>query len=778
MSHPSLPPQQWPLAREWFDRLVECSPDERLALWPQVPATVADEVRSLLAHHDAEDDAFLPAAGAARAELQGRVGQRLGPWRITGFIGHGGMGDVFAAERADGNFTSQVAIKLLGRGLDSAAVLHRFAQEQQALARMNHPHIARLFDAGLTPERVPYFVMEHVQGKPIDVAVHGLPLEQRLALFLQLTDAVSHAHRNLLVHRDLKPGNVLVTTDHQVKLLDFGIAKALDPLEHGNPAETLNPERPFTPHYASPEQVRGEPVSTGTDIYSLGVLLYVMLTGQRPYGRSATTPLEAVKCVLEELPTRPSSLSPGVVQDPQWLATRKRLRGDLDNILLKALDKTVSQRYPSVEAMAQDVRAFLSGQPVSAHPPSRLYLASKFVQRHRIGTALAGLALAAVLGFAGVAWQQKVRAEARFGDLRQLAHAVLFDYHDLIEPLVGATPVRKRLVQDALTYLDKLNRDAPQDRGVRREMGMAYRVVGYVQRNGFRRPHLGDTQGALHSYGQGVAILEALVAQDDTDSESDYELALVLSARAGLQSEDKQLPLALAQLQRAAGIFERRMAKDEPDHRHRLELARTHLRMADAMNFNGDPKGSRQQTEQAKAVLNSLAALAPNHKELPHVWVWVHNRAAALARDRGDWPTVVEEETTSRARLLALVAQQPDNGRFQEDLAGAAQWLMMAAGEMNQPALVQRWADDALGRWASLVKRDPQDRTARSKLLDTTTQACVAQRQVARLGEAQQHCDHAQAILAELATQWPDEGFLARRRTALAAAQQALAAAR
>jgi hypothetical protein len=254
-------------------------------------------------------------------------------------------------------------------------------------------------------------------------------------------------------------------------------------------------------------------------------------------------------------------------------------------------------------------------------------------------------------------------------------------------------------------------------------------------------------------------------------------LALALSARAGLQAEDKQLPPAMMQLERAAAIFAHRMAQDAPDHRHRLELARTHLRMADAQHFNGDSAGSQLQTEQAREVLNSLAALAPGHKELPHVWVWVHNRAVVLAQARGDWLTVVEEESTSRGRLLALAAKAPDNARFQEDLASAEQWLMVAAGEMNQPAQVQRWSDEALGRWASLVKRDPLDRNSNGKRLESLIHACVAFRRVAQREVARQHCAAAQATLLDMAQRWPDETYLPRRRVALNAAQAALAKA-
>ncbi len=407
----------------------------------------------------------LPSAPLAPAALKG---ERFGPWRTERLLGRGGMGEVWLAQRADGNFDGQAAIKVLRAGMDSAAVLGRFAQEQRALARLSHPHIARLLDAGRTADGRPFFVMEAVEGEPISKACEGLPLEQRLELFLQLADAVAYAHRQLLVHRDLKPSNVLVSSATEaapacVKLLDFGIAKALDPLEGADASQTVAGERPFTPHFASPEQVRGEPVSTATDIYSLGVLLYVMLTGIRPYGRNATSPREAARSVLEETPTRPSALPPDLIADPKWMQTRRRLQGDLDNILLKALDKAVDSRYPSVDALAADIRAYLAGRPVSAQAPSWAYSASKFVRRNRLGMAMGALALACVLSAAGVAlWQahmasqQRDLAQLRFKQIHQLANQLVFKYHDEIENLPGATKAREALLKDAVGFLDGL----------------------------------------------------------------------------------------------------------------------------------------------------------------------------------------------------------------------------------------------------------------------------------------------------------------------------------
>ena len=325
---------RWAQIKALFEAAVEAPLAQREALIAAagLDAAALAELRSLLAHHDAAaagGASFMAAsAGSMLAETLAPAvapGQRLGAWQVVRAIGAGGMGEVFEARRADGSYEGRAAVKLLKRGMDSAAVLQRFAQERQALARLSHTNIARLLDAGASDEGLPYFVLEFVDGQPIDEAVRGQSLEQRLRLFLQLADAVAHAHRNLLVHRDLKPGNVLVDGEGRVKLLDFGIAKALDPLEGAQGDTTVGGVRPYTPNYASPEQVRGEPVSTATDIYSLGVLLYQMLTGTRPTGRHATTPAEAARSVLEDEPTRPSRLSASEAVDPEWLRTRKRL---------------------------------------------------------------------------------------------------------------------------------------------------------------------------------------------------------------------------------------------------------------------------------------------------------------------------------------------------------------------------------------------------------------------------------------------------------------------
>jgi eukaryotic-like serine/threonine-protein kinase len=826
----------WPAVKALFEALLDGPPAERAVLLAAAPAAVAREAEALLRQHEAEEGAggrFLTpqplpwAAGLPEPDRRTRraAGERVGAWRLAAPLGEGGMGEVWLAERADGSYQGQSAIKLLRAGLAGAQVLERFALERQALARLSHPHIARLLDAGVDAEGAPYFVLEYVDGQPIHHAVRGRTLEERLALFLQLADAVAHAHRNLLVHRDLKPSNVLVNGDGQVKLLDFGIAKALAPAEPVSGADaaagggtTLFGQRPFTPSHASPEQVRGEPVSTATDIYSLGVLLYQMLTGTRPTGRGLTAPAALARSVLEDEPTRPSRLSAAEANDPDWPRTRRRLEGDLDNILLKALEKPPERRYASVDAMAADVRAYLDGRPVSARAASAAYLTAKFVHRHR------ALVLAAALGVIGLAggvaaallrgqWaivlgtlglgaglvlalvqaQNAARArdaaQARFDDLRQLARAVLLDYDRLIEPLVGSTPVRRRLVSDAIAYLDRLARAAPDDQRLRLEMGVAYRTVGTVQFNGFGRPHLGDRAGAMRSCARAVELLEPLAAARPGDDEPAYELALALSARAGIWASEGDMARAAPAFEQAAALFTRHLEPDRADLRHRLELARTHLRLAGGWMNGYDAAGALGAVGAAEEQLRQMARLQPAHAELDHVWVWVHAVAMRALRCAGDWPALAQRADAAALILERLLQREPDNGRFLEDRMHMHSWRMLAAGELGDLDTVRREGARAEAGFRSLAARDEEDRNARRNLHSLLLQRAQALARTGATG-ATGATSAAEAALAELQAlepelaqaqaRWPDdvriEALLRLGRAAAAA--QVLAEAR
>ena len=576
------PTERWAQVRALFDAVMALPAAQRSMFLERSTATpaVRDEVRSLVEFGDDEgflsapaaalpvlnddlrDDAKPTAVAALQTELQ--ANERLGSWQTVEKLGSGGMGDVWLARRADGAYQGEAAIKVLRRGMDSSRVLDRFALEQQALARLTHPHIAHLLDAGRTPFGAPYFVMERVHGLPIDKACAGLSLEARLQLFLQLADAVAHAHRKLLVHRDLKPSNVLVTEAGQVKLLDFGIAKALGPAEGLNPEQTQAEERPFTPHYASPEQVRGEVVSTATDIYSLGVLLYVMLTGTRPYGRSASTPQQAARSVLEEEPTKPSSLSPGIATDPLWLATRKRLRGDLDNILLKALDKTIERRYVSVDALAADVTAYLKGYPVSAQAASWAYRTRKFVARNRWGVAAGGVAGFVVVVATGMALWQGHLAQQRFAQVRQLANQLVFKYHDQIEALPGATQVREALLVDAASFIDSLHQTALTDPLLADELANTYYRISRLQ-GVDQSINTGQHDKAEVNLDKALALTALYVNRADVSIQALTNAINMHISKGEIWQRSGQLMKADAALREGLPMLERALARDAKD---------------------------------------------------------------------------------------------------------------------------------------------------------------------------------------------------------------------
>jgi serine/threonine-protein kinase len=424
---------RWTEVRALFEELVELAPPERGRRIAAIgDADLAARVSRLL-EADSEAGRFLevPAVAVAGGLFDGLVApeaeepppDRIGLYRVLGRLGRGGMGEVLLAERADGLFEQRVAIKLLRRGMASDEVLERFSRERRILARLEHPHIARLLDGGATEDGRPYFVMELVEGQPITdyCRERDLSVEGRLGLLQDCCDAVAAAHRNLVVHRDLKPSNVLVTKEGEVKLLDFGIAKLLGPEDTGEAAaETRTEMRVLTPAYAAPEQVLGEPVTTATDVWALGALAYELLTGTLPQKREGRSAAALAAAVAEDVTERPSQrvsreplaalpLLRPTEGDRRRLA--KRLRGDLDNVLLAALRRVPERRYASVTALAGDLNRHREGQPVKARPDTFGYRVGKFVRRNRIGVAAGVLVIASlVTGLAVAAWQAR-RAE-------------------------------------------------------------------------------------------------------------------------------------------------------------------------------------------------------------------------------------------------------------------------------------------------------------------------------------------------------------------------------
>lgn len=415
--------------------LPEPAREQRLARLRVEDPGLADDVERLLAH-ERDSHEFLAQPLWTAAPEDSRVGTRVGPYRLLRPLGEGGMGEVWLAERADGLYERQVALKLLRSGYADPGLRQRFSREREILARLQHPNLAHLLDAGVDLQGQPYLALAYVEGEPITEHCQrlALPLERRLQLMLQVCAVVSHAHANLIVHRDLKPSNILVTAEGDVKLLDFGIAKLLDDDECKPPVHPPTEARAFTLHYAAPEQVRGEPVSTLTDVYSLGVVLFEVITGQKPYRLRRHSDAEWERSILEVQAPRASAVMARVAAagGEQAGAARRlsrRLRGDLDTILLKALQKEPAQRYASVEALAQDLRRFLEGRPIHARPQHVGYRLRKYLGRHRWGVALGSMAVLALLALALTAlWQmQQARREIARAQAMQDFTVGLFD---------------------------------------------------------------------------------------------------------------------------------------------------------------------------------------------------------------------------------------------------------------------------------------------------------------------------------------------------------------
>jgi tetratricopeptide (TPR) repeat protein len=494
--------------------LTECCGDK--------PAIRA-EVESLLASHRRarsfiETDTWLEAA-PSEPSAGPSAGSHVGPYRLVKEIGRGGMGTVYLGERDDGQFQKQVAIKLIG-GIAGTESLERFRSERQILARLEHPNIARLLDGGVAENGSPYIAMEYIEGWPIHAysAEHQLSLRQRVALFRSVCSAVHFAHRNLVVHRDIKPGNILVTDEGVPKLLDFGIAKLLNAAGDSSQETATAPLlRAMSLDYASPEQVRGLPVTTTSDIYSLGVLLYELLAGHKPYTLASKNLDEVLRFLNVEEPESPA------------LANRE-LAGDLEAIILKALRKEPTERYASAEELSDDLGRHLAGQPVSARHASFRYLAGKYIARRRSQAAVLAAGVVLLLAGSGaIAWEARVanleraKAQRRFDDLRKLASSMVFDVNESLAEYPGSTPTRKLLIAKGLAYLDALANESQGDPSLQREVAAAYLRMGDIQGN-IGEANLGDFQGSISSYEKARRILATVLEKSRGDVDASLSL--------------------------------------------------------------------------------------------------------------------------------------------------------------------------------------------------------------------------------------------------------------
>ena len=782
---------RWIKIKELFMTVFDLPDDERAAFLDKCDADLRPEVERLL-RADIEAGGFInePAVVdlglAEEPAVDPYIGLQIDSYKIVKEIGHGGMGTVYLANRAD--FDKQVALKLIKRGMDTNAVLKRFVMERRILAQLQHRFIANLLDGGSTSDGLPYFVMEHVEGLPITKFCdsHGLTIDERLELFRKVCSAISYAHQNLVIHRDIKPSNIMVTEDGVPKLLDFGIAKLLHPdwsLDTNEATATMF--RVLTPEYASPEQMRGAPITTTSDVYSLGVVLYELLCGTRPFKLEGRMPDEAAQIVLTEEPIRPSSIVSSRFQAPGSRLERdtfpnteqqttndeqkadpkskiqnlKSLRGDLDNIILKALAKEPERRYQSVQELVEDIRRHLVGLPVTATADSLGYRMAKFVKRHRTAVVAGGAVLLILIAATAVtSWQAMVarrerdRADQRFNQVRKLAHTVLFDYHDGIAELAGSTPIREKMVKDAIEYLDNLANETAGDAELQRELASAYQKVGDVQGNPFTA-NLGNPDGSLESYRKGVAILEALPASEanmpqsraalgqgyekvgdilwargeSADSQASYRRALSiyedlktngeLSDNSSLnrvynrigqtQEQVGDLVSALQSYQLSLEQSQTLAAAEPENTKYRRAVAIAYAKIGDVSYQAHDYKVAATNFQNAFSILRDLSDKDPTNTTLRRTLVLIDARLALTEMKAGNYVEAVEFNRQTIEIQRQIIGADPNNLQIQFDLAATLGNLGECYGLMHLFAQGDKNFQEAMEISRHSLSKDP-----------------------------------------------------------------------
>jgi non-specific serine/threonine protein kinase/serine/threonine-protein kinase len=663
--------------------MTTCITDDALAAWAEGKATDA-AVAAMNAHVASCDTCRVVLAEVTRTSGERPEAPTLGRYQLQEKVGAGGMGTVWAAW--DPTVGRRVALKVLHEAAsDTSHRAQRFHLERQVLAGLEHPNIARLLDAGETTEGRPWFAMDFVDGQPLDQFCDAQKLDtrQRLALLLPVLDAVSYAHQHLVVHRDLKPTNILVGHDGAPRLVDFGIARLLE--QDG--ALTQTGMTPMTPAYASPEQVKREAATTSSDVYSLGVVMFELLTGVSPY-ETAPGQLDALLAAVREAEPKPLSLALARATDAQVATrapSRERLRralaDDVDAIVLMALRKEPKDRYPSVQALADDVRAALEGRPTLARRGDTAYRAVRFMRRHAVGlTALVATFVALTVGLVATLWQarraaqERDTAQRRFTQVRSLAHSVLFDYHDGIADLAGSTEVREKMVKDAQVYLDALATEVKDDLSLRRELAQGFLKLGDVQGDPFGAS-LGDLVSAKASYLRARELAESVLQTDPTDwdarrvvSSSHEKVGAVLEVSGDFDG-------ALAEYDVAWKLDSALSAERPEDLDQRLQAARDDLSAGQVLLQKGEGAGASVRLERALEGRKYVLERRNNPVTRRAVGA-VLISLSDVRQEQGRMAEAIAAAEEAERIFAKLVEEQPDSVLAQRSVARA--WAGLA----------------------------------------------------------------------------------------------------
>lgn len=682
--------EEWARLEALFDEARQHPADARAA-WLTASGVAANTqalVIEMLAAYDADPD-FLEsppdvASAVASALADSLLGRRLGTYRVVAQIGHGGMGVVYEAVRDDDDFARRVAIKVLP-SWGGAGLADRLRFERRVLATLDHPGIARLIDSGTTADGAPYFIMEYVDGQPIDVWCrhHRLDLRARVALVEQVCGAVAYAHQHLVVHRDVKPANILVQSDGQPKLLDFGIATLLAGDGLASAGLTRTGHQTFTIDFASPEQVRGEPVTTASDAYSLGVLLYLLTTGQRPFVLQDVSPLEAMRTVCEVIPPRPSTLAAA--------ADQPQLRGALDAIIGKALRKPVADRYATVAALAADLQAWRAGLPVTAAPETALQRVRRFVRRHAVAvTAAATVVLALVAGGGIAVWQARVaaaerdKAQNRFQQVREFSRSLLFDVTEALGQVPGNTEPRRLVVDRAVKFLDGLAADAGDDDALAMELVEGYQRLGAVQGD-TRGRNVGDPAGAAASLEKALAIAERQLGRRPANLALIDSTLATLSALANARGQLGDSDARDRAYARHLALVETLAREYRTDPR---AVARAALGYSDAgvaKAAERDLGAAREFYERSAALYESLPVAERSMREVEQDYAFLLKRLGAVLLVTGQ---LEDSERRYRAALAideAMVQRSPGDAETEYALTFTLSDLGAVLQARNQP---------------------------------------------------------------------------------------------